>query len=403
MDSSSAGTVSRLGPLKPYPIGPRPFQDRLFGDAAELLAAINVMKLVFLSAALLLLGSLSTASTAWAQKFMIELELSGRRIEGTPLVWSKSDVFLLARDGYLWNFHPSAAAKYRKTSDHFTSLSPGDMRGTLKAEFGRHFDVSGTAHYLVVHPTGQRDAWAPRFEELYRNYMRYFTARGFEPKRPQFPLIAVVFPNQRDFLKYANKTDANLLPGTLGFYSPVSNRILLYDVTAGDRENPNWQINAETIVHEAIHQMAFNTEVHSRYCLPPRWVAEGLGTMFEARGVWNSKQFTQQADRINRYRFEEFKKYATHRRKTGSLAEFVSSDRMFQSDPEGAYAEAWALTFYLFETHSKQYVNYLQATADRPQFTEYRSQERLAEFSQFFGSEMRQFESRYLKYVANLK
>ena len=357
----------------------------------------------FLGVVTLFAGLLAISNVSRAEKFMVELEVDGQRVEGTPLAWTKSTVFLLARDGHLWNFHPSDAAKYRRTSDHFTSMSASDMRGGLKIEFGRHFDVSGTGHYLVVHPKGQRDIWAPRFEELYRNYMRYFTSRGFEPTRPMFPLIAVVFPNQQDFLKYAQRTDAKLLPGTLGFYSPISNRILLYDVTSGDRHNPNWQINSETIVHEAIHQMAFNTGVHSRYSMPPRWVAEGLGTMFEARGVWNSKQFTQQSDRINRYRFGEFKQYSARERKAGTLAELVSSDRIFQSNPEGAYAEAWALTFFLFETKPKKYVEYLQTTASKPQFTEYRSQERLAEFCEFFGDDLRQLETRFLKYVAGLK
>jgi hypothetical protein len=359
----------------------------------------QTIRLALLSLTTLLVVS----NVARAEKFMVELEVDGQRVEGMPLAWSKSTVLLLARDGHLWNFHPSDAAKYRRTSDHFTSLSANDMRGSLKSEFGRSFDVSGTGHYLVVHPKGQRDTWAPRFEELYRSYMRYFTARGFEPTRPVFPLVAVVFPNQQDFLKYASQSGAKLLPGTLGFYSPVSNRITLYDVTDGDRDNPNWQINSETIVHEAVHQMAFNTNVHSRYCMPPRWVAEGLGTMFEARGVWNARQFTNQSDRINRYRFDEFKQYSARQRKPGNLAELVSSDRFFEANPEGAYAESWALTFFLFETKPKQYVEYLQATAKRPQFSEYRSQERVAEFCQYFGKDLRQLETRFLKFVGGLK
>jgi hypothetical protein len=335
--------------------------------------------------------------------FTVELELSGKRVEGTPLAWSNSDVVLLARDGHLLNFHPNEAKRYRKTSDHFVSYSTNDMRSKLKTEFGRDFDVTSTRHYLVVHPKGERDTWANRFEELYRSYMRYFTARGFEPKQPLFPLVAVVFRNQQEFQHFASETGAKLIPGTLGYYSPQSNRILLYDVTAGNRDNPNWQINAETIVHECVHQMAFNTGVHSRYAMPPRWVVEGLGTLFEARGVSNSDRYAQQSERINRYRFEDFKKYAEQRRQTGSLAEFLTSDRLFQSDPEGAYAEAWALTFYLFETQSKRYVDYLEATAARPHFADYRPNDRLTDFQRAFGQDLRQIEARYLRFMNGLK
>lgn len=351
---------------------------------------------------MLLVLSVIASAESRAEKFMVELEVAGKRIEGTPLVWSNTDVFLLARDGHLWTFDPKQAERYRRTADHFTSLSAADIRSTLKEEFGRQFDVSGTGHYLVVHPRGQRDAWAPRFEELYRNFMRYFSARGLEPSRPQFPLVAVVFPNQQDFLKYADRTGAKLLPNTLGFYSPVSNRITLYDVTGGETNDADWQINAETIVHEAIHQMAFNTGVHSRYCMPPRWVAEGLGTMFEARGVWNSKQFSQQSDRVNQYRHLAFKEYVK-KRKAGSLAEFITTERLFESDPEGAYAEAWALTFFLFETQPKRYVEYLQRTAARPAFSDYRDPDRLTDFTKSFGPDLRMLEKRYLKFMAGLK
>ena len=46
--------------------------------------------------------------------------------------------------------------------------------------------------------------------------------------------------------------------------------------------------NSATIIHEVTHQVAFNCGVHTRFNDVPRWVSEGLATMFEAKGVWNS-------------------------------------------------------------------------------------------------------------------
>lgn len=334
---------------------------------------------------------------------LVELEVGGRRLEGAPLAWSASDVLLLARDGRLHNFHPGEARNYRKKSDHFVSYSSGDMRSQLKSEFGKGFEVSQTGHYLVVHPRGQREVWARRFEELYRSYLKYFTARGFEPRRPEFPLVAVAFPNQREFLSYAQQSGAKLVTNTLGYYSPQTNRILLYDVTGGNQDDPNWQINAETIVHEAIHQMAFNSGVHSRFAPPPRWVAEGLGTLFEARGVANADRYIKQSERINQHRLADFRNYCTAGRETGSLAGFLASDRSFQTSPEAAYSEAWALTFFLFETQPARYVDYLQHTARRAEFTDYRATDRLTDFQRYFGADLRQLETRFLRYMAGLK
>ena len=237
------------------------------------------MRITLFSAALCLV--LCNDSPAAAEPITIELELNGHRLEGSPLLWSESNVHLLTRDGKLFQFHPQQAKNFRKTGSGFHSYSQSEMRAELLREFGRGFDVSGTGHYLVVHPAGHRNKWASRFEDLYRSFVHYFTARGFRPNSPQFPLVAVVFPSHADFLRYVNRDGARLPSNALGYYTPVSNRILLYDVTpAANEDDSNWHVNAETIIHEAAHQSAFNTGIHNRYTMPPRWVVEGLGTMF---------------------------------------------------------------------------------------------------------------------------
>ena len=62
---------------------------------------------------------------------------------------------------------------------------------------------------------------------------------------------------------------------SLGYYDPVTNRIYLYDVTAGQADPQKWHVNAETIIHEAAHQTAFNIGIHPRFATSPAWVVEG--------------------------------------------------------------------------------------------------------------------------------
>jgi hypothetical protein len=213
--------------------------------------------------------------------------------------------------------------------------------------------------------------------------------------------VAIVFPNEQRFQQYA-RTEGNLVsPNTLGYYSPVSNRIVLYDVTA--TRQMDWSVNAETIIHEAAHQTAFNSGIHNRFAQPSRWVAEGLGTMFEARGIWDSFRYKSQADRINRYRFEAFKTFAKTRRQAGAMAELISSDRFFERDPEGAYAEAWALTFFLAETDPRRYIEYLRKTASHANFTQRRAPERLADFTAVFGDNLKLMEAKMLRFMGDLK
>ena len=347
---------------------------------------------------------LSLPAPANAQKFTIALEVRGQQVEGAPLAWTDSTVALLQRNGALLNFSPADATRFRKTANGFRSYSQSEIRGQLAREFGRKFEVSGTGHYLVVHPAGQRDQWAGRFEQLYRAFVHYFAARGFRLQEPQFPFIAVVFPDKPSFLRYARQTKTRVQPNTLGYYSPTSNRIVIYDTTHGSSVGGgNWQLNAETIIHEAAHQSAFNTSIHNRFAHPPLWVIEGLGTMFEARGVWNSRQYPSLADRINRGRLAQFRNYVATGRAKGSLARLVSSDRLFQTQTSNAYAEAWALTFFLAETRPAHYTQFLRKTAARSSFTAYRSPEMLRDFTESFGADLSLLDAQFVRYISKLK
>ena len=332
----------------------------------------------------------------------IRLRLGGELLEGSAVAASDSSVVLMGRDGTMRSFHPSQARDFAKVNDHFRSLTQGEMRGKLQREFGDRFEVSGTGHYLVVHPAGQKDLWAERFEKLYREFQHYFTARGFRPRPPEFPLVAVVFHSQTDFARFAAKDGVNIRGGVLGYYSPTTNRVLLYDTTAG-QTGGDWSLNADTIIHEATHQTAFNTGIHSRLTAQPKWAAEGLATMFEAPGVWNSSVHRRLEDRVNRYRLDRFRRYVASRRQRGALEKLIASDVLFQSDADAAYAESWALSFYLAEREPRKYVQILGLLASRPPQSKYPSARRLQDFRSVFGEDLHMLEVRMLRFIEELK
>ena len=99
-------------------------------------------------------------------------------------------------------------------------------------------------------------------------------------------------------------------------------------------------------MHEATHQAAYNTGLHSRIGGNPRWVVEGLATVFEAPGIRNSSANSGVKTRLNRERFLRFGNYAKARRKSGSLESFISSNDLFDSDVYDAYSQAWAFSFF---------------------------------------------------------
>ncbi len=346
--------------------------------------------------------SLSTAfsEASHADEPMIELTLGSQRVEGSPVEWNASVVHLMGRDGRLWEFAPDAAANFKKTSSSFRPYSVSELRAALLRELGEQYDVSGTGHYVIAHPKGQRDRWAERFEDLYKNFWRYVSVRGFKPVEPEFPLIGVVCVNREDFQRVAAAQGMKRTGGILGFYDMLTNRILLYDMDS--KGAVDWREKADVLIHEATHQTAFNVGVHNRYAKPPVWVAEGLATSFEARGVYDAHGFPNLSDRVNRGRYDDFRMIVPNH-KPEIIQALVASDDVFRKAPPVAYAEAWALTFYLMEKYPKKYAAYLAKTAQRESFSTYAAKERLADFTTVFGDDWKMLEAQMLRFYATMK
>ncbi len=362
---------------------------------------------IALRALVLSLCLVSSLSAAAPEKrlplsLMVELSLDGQRIEGMPLAWDRWSVRLLGRDGRLWRFSPTEAVDFRKTSERFEGYSTGEMRQQLRREFDSQLEITATRHFLIAHPRGQREKWPGRFEELYRSFGHYFSVRGFQLQQPAFPLIGIVLGNEEAFRRYVQEQGISVPSDAVGVYHNKSNRIALYDSTDG-ADSTDWQQNAAVIIHEATHQAAFNTGVHNRYSVPPLWVIEGLATMFEAPGVHKSRTHRQLDDRVNQGRLREFRQHVEPKHEPELLVELISSDKMFKVDATSAYAEAWALTFFLMETRPRQYAKYLKQTTARKPFSEYSAAQRMSDFTAIFGDNWPMFQARFLRFMAQLK
>ena len=348
-----------------------------------------------------LLALSQLASAAGPAKFMMAAHVNGRLLEGQPLTWTDQQMLLLGRDGQLYEFAPKAAQDSRKTGLGFRGYTVGEMRNRLRDEFDNTFEVSTTAHFVVAHPRGEWSDWAKRLETLFRSFTHYMQVRGFPIRKTQVPLVAIVFRSQRDYYRYASANGTPLQPGTLGHYDPQTNRIFLFDATTGTG-NTDWSANADTIIHEATHQTAYNVGVHRRFAEQPRWLVEGLAMMFEARGVWEGRSVYQRSDRINRGRLGDFRANLKTR-PDNVLVSLLASDQVFRSNPSAAYAEAWALSFYLCETQPQEYSQYLARVAARKPFVAYPAKTRLSDFMSTFGKDLKLLDAQLLRFIKELK
>jgi Protein of unknown function (DUF1570) len=343
---------------------------------------------------------LALAAPAHAEPapFMMRALVNGRTLEGQPLAWDDDQIMLLGRDGALYEFNPADAKHSKKTAQAYTGYSAGEMQALARSEFGQRFDISISTHFVVVRPRGRGGEWVRRLEALYSGFTGYMNVRGFQITDPPTHLLAIVFPSRDEYYQYAADQGVTLSPNTLGHYSSQSNRIYMYD--EGDSDG-DWSSNAETIIHEATHQTAYNVGVHRRFAEQPQWVVEGLAMMFEAPGVWSAASLHTQADRINRYRLNYFRAAAADRPKDW-LAQIVASDQPFDTGVLDAYAAGWTLTFYLCETRPQEYSAYLARVAARKPFTKYTTSERMRDFTAAFGNDLALLSAQVDRFVAEL-
>lgn len=326
---------------------------------------------------------------------LLELKIGTERLEGRVAAHDDQTCWLLRRDGRLLSFKTDDVSDFRELEPRFRPYSSIDLRDKLQAEFSRAFEVKTTSHYVVVAGKGTADRYASLFEGIYRQFHAYFTARGFRMTDPEFPMVAVVFQDQQAFVDYCVAEGARPQPGLIGYYLPGSNRVALYDRAAVGQATSD--AVDDTVIHEATHQVAFNTGVHSRIGQTPLWLLEGLATLFEADGIRKKEVGASAGDRINAGRFDWYREYR-NRRPPKSLESFIREDSLFKTAALDAYSQAWALTFYLVETRPTEFTRYMKTVSSRDPLTPYDADTRLKDFKAAFGKDLDFLENGMLRF-----
>ena len=338
---------------------------------------------------------------AQSQDATIKVNSKGRSYVGKKLIYDGRDMVLMRRDGRISIIPVKNPSEIKTVSRSFKPYDSEIVRTKLQKEFGSKYQVSKTRNFVVVHPPGDFQNWAMPFEILYQRFRNYFSSRGFKVDEPEFPLVAVVLRKRSEFDKFL-RVYHSPSKNTLGYYSQKSNRIITYDPSGGRSTKKDWAYN-DTLIHEAVHQTAFNTGVHRRFGFTPKWVVEGLACMFEAKGVHNNMFYSDEKDRINKGRLASLKYYYEKNRVKGRMAQFIADDKFFDSDPSLAYSYSWGLTFFLAEKYPTKFFQFLQSDGKREEFREYTPKQRLKAFTDIFGTNFRDLESRMESFVKGLK
>jgi hypothetical protein len=338
-------------------------------------------------------------------------------------------VLLESADGVLWSIERRELQHRTKIDAPFKPLAPAAMSERLLSEMPAGFRSYTTPHYVIVYNTSRTYAqWTSSLlERLYKAFTNYWQGQSIELREPEFPLPVFLFATRQEY-EQASRED---LPGgtgsIIGFYSLRSNRVNMFDLTGAEavrdasggrpttsaRRGSMREINemlsqpaavplVATIVHEATHQIAFNCGLQQRYADIPLWLCEGMAVYFEAPDLTSTRGW-RGIGRVNYPRLETFRKNVPNWQ-SGSLESLLRDSRRFR-DPRtavDAYADAWALNYYLIKYEPKTYADYLKALAEKRPLIDDTPAERLAEFRAHFG-DLGKLEQEFLKQMSRVK
>lgn len=313
-------------------------------------------------------------------------------------------LMLLGRDGAIWAVQPDEILERTSDTTPFEPFSAEELSKRLLEELPEGFDVYRTNHYLIAFNTSREYAqWCGSlFERLYSGFTNYWEKRGFPVVEPEFPLVAIVFRNREQYVRHARAEVGEAVDSVIGYYSMKSNHMTMFDLSGTSSaatqgrgsisvqiqrilSQPGAAWNVATIVHEAAHQIAFNCGLHARFSDCPRWFSEGIAMFFETPDLSSPRGWAG-IGTVNRVRIERFRKLLPGR-PSNSLVSLLSEDKRFLEAATSldAYAEAWALTYFLAKQYPRQYLSYTKMLSAKKPMLWDDPQTRLQEFREAFG------------------
>lgn len=365
--------------------------------------------------------------SATAAEGLIELTAEGKALQGKKLAHDEHTCFLADRAGRLIEVPLDKVTAFRNVDPVFKPIASTELRDQLKKEFGSNYDVVVQGAYVVCAPRGRGVAYAKLLNEAHHQFHQYFRVRKFELQSIDFPLVAVVYPTRELFFAQCRADGVPVADSLRGYYLATSNRIAFFDEEAppslevatanplkkttnaaatgkkspaplptahshaASKGDPLGGLSRDTTVHEAIHQLAYNTGLHPRVGQSPLWVVEGLAMQFETGGNERPK------DGINLARLQNFKEFRPSRPST-ALTDLIAGNDLFAKRPIETYSEAWMLTYYLIQTRPAKYQAYLQTLAYRARHP-YSAEERIGDFKDAFAEDLAWFEVEYLRFA----
>ncbi len=340
-----------------------------------------------------------------------------RELRGKVLAEGRDGgVLLLGQDGVLHTVQPDQILARGTDESPFTALTPEEAAALWLSRLPEGFEVHRTSHYVILHNASREYVrWCGGLlERLYVSFNNYFTRRGFQVSEPQFPLIVIVFATQAQYVEHCRDEVGPAISQIKGHFNLQTNLVTTYDLTgsggtvsalelARSLARPEVQQNIATVVHEATHQLANNCGLLRRWNDTPQWLNEGLAMFFETPDVRGSRAVTS-VGLVNTARLAQFRSYLS-RRPADSLRTLLQDDRRLQNTDTAtdAYAESWALVYYLLLQRPREFTAYIERIASKPPLSYAAAEERIRDFRETVQDDLNKLDADFIRFISRLK
>jgi hypothetical protein len=238
--------------------------------------------------------------------------------------------------------------------------SPGYRKAREAAP--RNFIVHESRHFVALSDgtADQVRGYLALLERAKDQFDRFSSRMELQPQPLQHKLVCLLFFRQSEYRSFAAKVDQVSTDWIWGYYSPEHDWIV-FAVPNGRKTD---QATA-TILHEAVHQLVFHTEVQTRQVRYPLWICEGLATCFESEtpdaafGPGHEYQ-------PRRKRFDRLQRDG----KLISLRELAVVDQLEPDDDDqyidAIYQQSYALVTWMHRFRKAQLRQYMELMREQP-------------------------------------
>ncbi len=354
----------------------------------------------------------------------VERKDSTIQLAGEIIVEAKDGgMLLMAQDGTLWALQPDEITNRRSDDEPFTHFDKSRMISAVESDLPTGFEVHSTAHYLIFYNTDRSYAqWCGSlYERLYRGFFNYWKKRGLTLHEPASPLVALVFDRQAAYQSYSQGELGDAAKSIVGYYSLRTNRVAMYDLTgrgelrtAEGRPKSSSLVNqvlsqpaaapmVATIIHEATHQLAYNSGLQTRYADNPLWLSEGLAIFFESPDLKSAKGW-RSIGSIHMTRLAQLRRDFQHRQPDALINLLTDDQQLRQADTAASgYAHAWGLCFFLAKRHRQAFADYIEELSHNQPMGTDSPQQRLKVFQKHFGPEIERLDREFVEYMQKLR